>query len=515
MNTKPVILIILDGWGIAPPGPGNAINLAQTPNFNQYWAAYPRTQLKASGKAVGLPKGENGNSEAGHLNLGAGLVVYQDLPRINFSIADGSFLQNKALIEACQHAKENNSQLHLMGLIGGEVHASREHLYALLWLSRQQELKKEQIKLHLFTDGRDAPPRSALTVLSEVDQKIKSIGRGEIASISGRYYAMDRDRRWDRLEKAYKVIANGDGPKYQSPYDVIEESYKKGTTDEFIDPAVLVDEGGKPKGVIKSNDAVIFFNYRADRGRQLTKAFVSPSFEPFERPDRAENLFFMTMTEYEEGLPVSAVAFPPQKVEFPIGRVLAEKNKRQLRTAETEKYPHVTFFFNGEREDPFPGEDRILIPSPKVATYDKKPEMSAGQITEVVKKKINHYDFILINFANPDMVGHTGVLKAGIKAVETVDNCLGQVVKKALAIDGVCLVTADHGNAEEMLNPQTGEVDTEHSTNPVPFIAIGNPDNVGERRELMSGVLADIAPTVLALMGISKPGQMTGRDLLS
>ncbi len=515
MKTKPVILIILDGWGIAPPGPGNAISLAQTSNFDKYWAAYPRTQLKASGKAVGLPKGEDGNSEAGHLNLGAGAVVYQDLPRINFSIADGSFLQKKALKDACKHVKDNNSDLHLMGLVGGEVHASREHLYALLWLCKQEGIDSNKVKIHIFTDGRDAPPRSALTVLSEVEQKIKSIGIGEVASVIGRYYAMDRDRRWERIKKAYQVLVNAEGPEYKSGFDTIEASYKEGTTDEFVKPAVIVDANGKPKGKIKNNDSLIFFNYRADRARQLTKALISPSFEPFERPNRPDNLFYVTMTEYEEGLPVSGVAFPPQKVELPLGRVLSEQNKRQLRTAETEKYPHVTFFFNGEREDPFPGEDHILIPSPKVPTYDKKPEMSAQQIAEVAKKKIGNYDFILINFANPDMVGHTGDLQAGIKAVETTDNCLGQIVKKALSINGVCLVTADHGNAEEMLNPQTGEIDTEHSSNPVPFIAVGSPDQVGERRELMAGVLADIAPTTLALMGIRKPSQMTGRDLLS
>ncbi len=512
MIAKPVILIILDGWGIAPPGPGNAITLAETPTFNKFWAAYPRTQLKASGKDVGLPKGEPGNSEAGHLNLGAGIVVYQDLPRINFSIADGSFLQNKALINACNHIREHNSYLHLLGLIGGEVHASREHLYALLWLCRQQGLGKDKVKLHLFTDGRDAAPRSAVTFISEVEQKMESIGIGEIATVSGRYYPMDRDRRWDRTEKAYQALINGKADTFPSVHEAIDSAYKQGTTDEFIKPAIVT--GSSNKGTIDSNDAVIFFNYRSDRARQLTKALVSPSFEPFERPNRPKNIYFVTMTEYEEGLPVSAIAYPPQKVELPLGKVLANNNKRQLRVAETEKYPHVTFFFNGEREDPFPGEDRILIPSPKVATYDKKPEMSANQITEVLLQKLKFYNFILINYANPDMVGHTGVLTAGIKAVETVDKCIGQVVKKTLALQGVCLVTADHGNAEEMLNPRTGEVDTKHSINPVPFLALGKPDQVGERRELMSGVLADIAPTILALMGIPKPSQMTGRNLL-
>jgi 2,3-bisphosphoglycerate-independent phosphoglycerate mutase len=497
---RPVVLIILDGWGLAPEGPGNAVALAKTPNISRYWSVYPHTQLEASGEAVGLPKGEQGNSETGHLNLGAGKIVYQDLPRISRSIADGSFYEIAAFKAAANHVKKNQSSLHLMGLIGaGGVHSSMNHLFALLQLAKKEGLQR--VFLHLFTDGRDSPPSSAQTYIDQTTQELQKVGLGKIASLCGRYYAMDRDHRWERTQKAYEVLVQGLGNKFSSPSEAIEKSYQNGITDEFIEPTILLDENQRPIGLINDHDAIIFFNFRIDRPRQLTRAFVLPNFETlvikkeafdpyaekyglrlyevpkgtttFKRTRVLNDLFFVTMAEYEKRLPVQ-VAFPPEVVKMPIARILTERNLRQFHLAETEKERFITYYFNGQREDPFSGEDRIEIPSPEVATYDQKPEMSAYEVTEELLKRVktNIYDFIVVNYANPDMVGHTGVLEAGIKACEATDECVGGVVSTIVNLGGVAIITADHGNVEEMINLKTGEVDTEHSTNPVPFIVI-------------------------------------------
>lgn len=539
--TKPVVLIILDGWGLAPEGPGNAITLARTPNIDRFWTVCPHTQLTASGEAVGLPRGEDGNSETGHLNLGAGYIVYQDLPRINMSIADGSFHQNPAFKAAISHVKKNNSSLHLLGLMGaGGVHSSLEHIFALLHFAKKEGLR--QVFLHLFTDGRDSPPTSAPIYIAQIENEIKKVGLGQIATLCGRYFAMDRDNRWERTKKAYELMVQSIGVRQTSASGAVKKSYEEGKTDEFLEPIVLIDKDKKPMGPIKDRDAIIFLNFRIDRPRQLTKAFILPNFETmvvkkaafdpyaeryglhlyevpeemttFKRKKILSDLFFVTMTEYEKGLPTQ-VAFPPEPVKLPLARVIAEKDFRQFHIAETEKERFVTYYFNGQREDPFPGEDRIEIPSPKVATYDQKPEMSAYEVTnELLKRlKINMYDFIVVNYANPDMVGHTGILKAGIKACEVVDECMAKVVSATTSLGGVAVVTADHGNVEEMINPNTGQVDTEHSTNPVPFIIIDKKFDSGGRI-LPRGILADVAPTILTLMGIRKPDFMSGRSLI-
>lgn len=510
---KPIVLVILDGWGIAPAGPGNAIKLARTPTFDTSWRSYPHTQLSASGETVGLPHGEAGNSEVGHMNLGAGYIVYQDLMRIARAIADGSFFKNEAFLAAIKHVKKNRSHLHLIGLIGpAGVHSHLDHLYALLRLCKDNGLS-DNVLLHAFTDGRDAPPTSSQIYLGELSQTIKSLKVGKLASIIGRYYSMDRDLRWERTKKAYDLLVLGVGRKYRLFPKAISDSYKEGITDEFIEPISLTDEKEKPLGLISDYDAVIFFNFRTDRPRQLTYPFIMPDFNEFNRESTPKNLYFVTMTEYEDALPVSAVAFPPHDVPLPLARILSEKNLRQLHLSESEKFPHITYFFNGGREDPFTGEDRIEIPSPKVATYDLKPEMSAFPVTEVLIERIKSgiYDFILVNFANPDMVAHTGVLDAGIKAAGAVDNCLAKLIPIIKAVGGVILITADHGNLETMLNAETGATDTEHNANPVPFIFVGEkPDP----REIPSGILADIAPTVLGLLKIPKPNTITARDLL-
>ncbi|HUS59956.1 MAG TPA: 2,3-bisphosphoglycerate-independent phosphoglycerate mutase [Nevskiaceae bacterium] len=539
--TKPVVLIIMDGWGIAPDGPGNAVTQAKTPTIDNFWAAYPRTQLIASGEAVGLPKNENGNSETGHLNLGAGKIVFQDLPRINMAIADGSFFQKPAFKAAAEHVRKNKSSLHLLGLIGsGGVHSSLEHILALIHFAKQESLPK--LFLHLFTDGRDSAPTSALTYIDIVETELKKIGFGQIASLCGRYWAMDRDNRWQRTQKAYDALTLGKGKFSSSPAEGIKASYKEGKTDEFLEPVILTDKNNQPIGLINDNDAVIFFNFRIDRPRQLTKAFVLPNFETlvikkaafdpyaeryglhlyevpqetttFKRTKIIQNLFFVTMTEFEKKLPTQT-AFPPTPVEIPLARVLSEKSLRQLHIAETEKERFVTYYFDGQREAPFPGEDRIEISSPKVATYDKKPEMSAYEVTsELVKRlKTNIYDFVVVNYANPDMVGHTGVLSAGVKACEVVDECVGKVVNTVLGLGGSCLITADHGNVEEMINLTTGGVDTEHSNNPVPLIVVSQHFRQ-KAQNLPQGILADVAPTILDLMEINKPELMTGRSLL-
>jgi len=533
---KPTVLIILDGWGLAAEGPGNAVTQARTPNFDQLWAVYPHTELVAFGEAVGLPRREDGNSETGHLNLGAGQIVFQELPRINMAIAGGSFFEVPAFKAAAEHVRKNNSSLHLLGLIGaGGVHSSLGHLFALLHFAKREGLKS--VFLHLFTDGRDSPPISALTYLAKIEAEMRKTGLGKIATLIGRYYSMDRDNRWDRTQKAYEAIILGVGKTAKSVEEAIRQSYQAKKTDEFIEPVIL-----DQNGLIKDHDAVIFFNFRIDRPRQLTKAFVLPNFESlvikkaafdpyaeryrlrqyqvpgttttFRREKILKDLLFVTMTEYEAGLPVQ-VGFIPEIVDFPLGRVFAEKGLRQFHIAETEKERHVTYYFNGRREGPFPGEDKVEIPSPKVAFYDKKPEMAADEVTEklIERLKLEIYDFAIVNYANPDMVGHTGVLEAGIKACEVVDNCLGRVLKTITTLGGVAVVTADHGNVEEMIDLQTGEMDTKHSTNPVPLIIIDRRFD-GSGRTLPRGILADVGPTILAMMGIEKPQLMTGRSLL-
>lgn len=544
---KFVMLAVLDGWGIAAPGPGNAISEANTLNIDRFWASYPHTQLLASGEAVGLPRGEAGNTETGHLNLGAGRIVYQDILRINMAIADGSFFNNQVLLGAIEHAKKNNSNLHFLGLIGaGGVHSNMEHLFALIELARRQNFNK--VYLHLFTDGRDSPPTSAKTYIAHLKEHVKKEGVGTIASIMGRYWAMDRDLRWDRTGRAYFALTKGIGNLVETAEVAIDKSYSEGKTDEFIEPALIAGADGKPLVLIKDNDAVVFFNFRIDRPRQLSRAFVLEDFSkanlewgfdpylvkyqkkhlvnlgekalqaPFNRGKKLENLSFVMMTEYEKPLiqESAKVAFPPEIVEMPIGRVVSEAGFKQLRCAESEKERFVTFYFNGQREAPFEGEERIIVPSPKVATYDLKPEMSARELTNDVLEKLREspdFRFILINYANPDMVGHTGNIGATAKACEVADECIGKLANWVIAYDGVLIVTADHGNAEEMINPQTGEIETEHSANPVPFMVLSK-ELIGRPQTLTSGILADVAPTVLTMLGLEVPGSMTGRNLL-
>lgn len=547
-QTKFVCLVILDGWGLASSGPGNAVTLANTPNINKFWASFPHTQLLAAGEAVGLPRGEAGNTETGHLNIGAGRIVYQDLQRITTAIADGSFFQNKVFSDAVNHVKSNKSNLHLLGLIGASgIHSNLEHLYALIQLAAKQGLSNN-VFLHLFTDGRDSPPTSSIQYVKKIKEVIMRERAGQIASVMGRYWAMDRDRRWDRTERAYRALTEGQGNPVKNPEEAIESSYKEGKTDEFIEPSLVIDETGKPFGLIKDNDAVIFFNFRIDRPRQLTAAFVAKDFtdnsllldfdpylekyektnlvakishyqKVFDRKIFLNNLFFATMTEYSRSL-VSAgikVAFLPEAVEMPLGRIISEANLKQLRIAESEKERFVTYYFNGLRENAFSGEDRLIIPSPNVPTYDQKPEMSAYEITDNLISKTSdnlNYSFVLVNFANPDMVAHTGSIGPAVKACSVLDECLGKIANSVMAAGGTLIISADHGNVEEMINNQTGQIDTEHNANPVPFIVISK-ELLGKSQTLASGILADIAPTILSILGIDKPSSMTGRSLLA
>ena len=544
--TKFVCLLVLDGWGLASDGPGNAISQANIVNMKKFRTSFPHTQLVASGDAVGLPRGEAGNTETGHLNLGAGRTVYQDLARINMSIADGSFFSNRALNEAVTHANNNNSNLHIMGLIGASgVHSNLEHLYALIQLAKRN--KTQNLFLHLFTDGRDSPPTSSKTYIRSIREVIEKESVGKIASIMGRYWAMDRDRRWDRTEKTYRALTEGIGNLVKSPEEAIDYSYSTGKTDEFIEPSLISGADGKPIALIKENDSVIFFNFRIDRPRQLTAAFVAKDFSDqsivldfdpyleryekthliskvshyqkvFERKEKLNNLFFVTMTEYSKSLIKEGirVAFKPETVAIPLGKVISDANLRQLRVSESEKERFVTYYFDGLRESPFPGEEKIIIPSPNVPTYDQKPEMSANELTEKVLNQLRSdsvQSFILVNLANPDMVGHTGNIGSAVKACEVVDMCVGKIATSVLSRGGTLLITGDHGNVEEMINNSTGEIDTEHNANPVPFIAIAN-NYLGKPNTLSSGILADVAPTVLNLLNVPVPSAMTGRNLL-
>ncbi len=549
MNQDPpkfVLLVVLDGWGISAPSPGNAISQAETPNMNRFLASYPHTQLGASGDSVGLPHGEVGNTETGHLNLGAGRIVYQDLQRINMSIADGTFFMNQTLLGAIEYAKSTGGNLHYMGLVGaGGVHSNIEHLYALIDMAKRNNF--DRVFLHLFTDGRDSPPTAAKIYISQIRKVCTQHNLGKIASVMGRYWAMDRDLRWDRTEKAYRCLTKAEGVLVKTPEEAIDMSYAEGKTDEFIPPSVVTDAAGNPTTVIKEKDAVVFFNFRIDRPRQLARAFVFDDFskanisagfdpykvkydkshlaesqkqvaEPFVRGPKIKDLFFVTMTEY--GKPITEagakVAFPPETVALPLGSVISEYGYKQLRVCESEKERFVTFYFNGQLETALLGEDRLIIPSPKVATYDLMPEMSAPKVTEALLQRLKDfpdYKFILVNFANADMVGHTGNIGAAVKACKILDDCLGKLASWVLAYDGLMMITADHGNAEEMIEAQTGEIETEHSANPVPFIAISK-NLAGRNQTLTSGILADIAPTILKSLRLEVPSSMTGRNLL-
>lgn len=521
-RSKPVVLLILDGFGIAPPATGNAVVEASMPVMRKLIESYPAMTVHASAGAVGLSWGEMGNSEVGHLTIGAGRIFYQSLPRINLSIEKGEFFENTALKKATSHVQKNGT-LHLMGLLTqGNVHASQEHLNALLDFCKREGL--EHVAIHVFLDGRDAIYNSAQGFLTELQSKIDSVGVGFIASLSGRHYAMDRDNRWDRVELAYRAVAEGQGPSFASWQEALAASYEAKVYDEQFLPSVITGKGA-PLAVVKDGDGVIFFNFRPDRARELTKAFVLPAFNKFERR-YIENLFFVTLTEYEKDLPVE-IAFTPNIVDTCLAQVISDAQLRQLHIAETEKYAHVTFFLNGMRELEFPGEDRVIIPSPRVSSYDQAPEMSAPQITDRIVKEIavGQYDFIVANLANPDMVGHTGNFEATLKANEAVDRCIGQISDALLAVGGALIITSDHGNAEEVKNLVTGDMDKEHSTNPVPFIVVKKEleglsapsgDVVGGDLSMTSpvGMLADVAPTVLKLLELRQPEQMTGQPLI-
>lgn len=521
---KPIVLIVLDGFGVAPATDGNAVALANMPNYRKYVESYPAMTVLASGSAVGLSWGEMGNSEVGHLTIGAGRIFFQSFPRINLSIENGEFYKNKAFLDAIAHAKKTGGKLHLMGLVSpGNVHASDAHCKELLELCRRE--KFTDVYVHAFLDGRDTIYNSGLGFVSELDAKMKEIKIGQIATVAGRFYAMDRDNRWDRIQKAYDAIAGGTAEFTASSAEAaIQQQYDKEVYDEQIPPTVIT-KGGAPIATVTKGDSVIFFNFRPDRAREITKAFVLPTFDKFQRP-LIDDLFFVTMTEYEKDLPVT-IAYPPQTIENCLAKVVSDAGFKQLHIAETEKYAHVTFFMNGMIEQEFPGEDRAIIPSPRVSTYDKAPEMSALQIAERVVQEVakNAYDLIIMNFANPDMVGHTGDEQATVKANETVDKAVGMIVDAVLAVGGVCLITADHGNAEEVKNLITGEIDKEHSTNPVPFIIIGKQfegmrapigDVVGGDLSMTTpvGMLADVAPTILKLMEVGQPPEMTGKPLI-
>lgn len=506
---KPVALIILDGFGLRDDVTGNAVAQANKPNYDRYWSTYPHTTLTASGEAVGLPEGQMGNSEVGHLNIGAGRIVYQDLTRISKSIRDGEFFDNETILGAVRHVKANSKKLHLYGLLSdGGVHSHIEHLFALLDLAKKEEL--EEVYIHAFLDGRDVSPDSAKGYLERLQAKIEEVGVGRIATVQGRYYAMDRDKRWERTEKSYRAMVYGEGPKYTNPVQAVVESYEKSVYDEFVMPTVIVDGENKPVGLVESEDAVIFFNFRPDRAIQLSQVFTNEDFRGFDRGEHHPvNLYFVCLTLFSETVG-GFVAYSPKNLDNTLGEVLAQNNKKQLRTAETEKYPHVTFFFSGGRDAELPGETRVLINSPKVATYDLKPEMSAYELADSTVREIesDKHDAIILNFANPDMVGHSGMLEPTIKAVEATDECLGKVVEAVLAKGGVCIITADHGNAD-MVFDENGRPFTAHTTNPVPLIVTRAGETLRE-----GGILADIAPTFLDLMELAKPKEMTGATLI-
>ena len=517
---RPFVLIVMDGWGFSPRTAGNAIALARTPTIDHLARTWPNTLLAAAGEAVGLPDGQMGNSEVGHLNIGAGKKVEQDFTKITHAIEDGSFYQNPAFLAAIAHVKRHATTLHLCGLLGtGGVHAFQGHLEACLQLAAQHDVA--QVAIHVFTDGRDSAPNGGVGFMKDLlasATRINPDHPARVATISGRLWAMDRDNRWERTGRVYRAMTAGEGAPASDPVAALAASYAAGITDEFIEPIVLRADGGQPVALVRPGDGVIYYNFRADRARQLTKAFVLPVMPPpaqgvFDRGPRLDDLVFVTMTEYEVGLPVQ-VAFMGDDVAMPLARVIADHGLRQFHTAETEKYAHVTYFINGGRETPYPGEDRLLVPSPKVKTYDLQPTMSARELTDNAVERIRSgvYDLIIMNYANADMVGHTGMLDAAITAVETVDAGVGRVIEATLNAGGAAIVTADHGNAEKMIDEQTGEPFTAHTTNPVPcYFVVPQLPNVALRQ---GGMLADLAPTVLQVMGLTIPADMTGRTLI-
>ncbi|MGA7459461.1 MAG: 2,3-bisphosphoglycerate-independent phosphoglycerate mutase [Candidatus Korobacteraceae bacterium] len=538
-SPKPLVLVILDGWGYAPPSAANAISLARKPNYDRLLAEYPNTLIHTSGRYVGLPTGQMGNSEVGHLNIGAGRVVYMDITKIDLMIEKGEFAQNPVLLDAMTRARIGERRLHLFGLLSdGGVHSHQNHLYAILRMARQNGV--ERVFVHCFMDGRDTLPTNGAGYIEQLQQKMREYGVGQIATVSGRYYAMDRDRRWEREKKAFDAMVDGDaeGGRYTDPVQGVKDSYNRGVTDEFIIPFVLTDDRGEPVGNIRDGDVCINFNFRADRARQITRClgrnshFTARDGRELEGADDLDNLIprsrvpkdlhYVCMTQYDKHFTLPVVS-PPESLTNILANVMADRSMRNLRVAETEKYAHVTYFFNGGVEKPFPGEERVLVPSPKVATYDLKPEMSAQGIADAVIKAVsdNTFDVMVVNFANADMVGHSGKIPPTITAVETVDGCLGQLYTALRQRGGALIVTADHGNAEQMIDPETGGPQTAHTTNPVPFIvatehAVTAPNFKGDARRFTlraDGALQDIAPTMLAILGVPQPKEMTGRDL--
>ncbi len=509
MSKKPYALIIMDGYGVNERHEGNAIYSAKTPNMDKYMAQYPNAIVHASGMDVGLPDGQMGNSEVGHTNIGAGRIVYQELTRITKSIEDGDFFENEALKGAVENCKKNGSALHFMGLLSdGGVHSHINHLYGLLEMAKKNGLDK--VFVHCFMDGRDVSPTSGADFVEALVAKMRALETGKIATVMGRYYAMDRDNRWERVSEAYKAMVYGEGNKDTSAVNAIKKSYNENVTDEFVVPTVITDDNGEALGKISANDSVVFFNFRPDRAREITRTIVDTEFNGFER--EFFSTYYVCMTQYDASMPNVQVAFKPQSLVNTFGEYISKKGLRQLRIAETEKYAHVTFFFNGGVEAVYDGEDRALINSPKVATYDLQPEMSAPEVADEVVKRIEsgEYDVIVLNYANCDMVGHTGIFDAAVTAVETVDTCLGKTVDAIIKMGGTALITADHGNADQMVDYDTNDVFTAHTTNVVPLVMIGGPEGA----KLKNGRLADLAPTMLDLMGLEKPEEMTGESLL-
>ena len=507
MRRKPIMLMILDGFGLNENEKGNAIKLANTPNIDKLMKTWPTTQIHTSGLAVGLPEGQMGNSEVGHTNIGAGRIVYQDLTRITKSIEDGDFFSIKEFVQAIENCQKYHSKLHIMGLLSdGGVHSHIRHLYALLELAKRKDF--EDVYVHCFLDGRDTPPASGEGYLLKLEEKMKEKGVGKIASISGRFYSMDRDKRWERVQKSYDALVYGKGEKSTSAISAIESSYQQEIFDEFVEPTVICNNE-EPIATIENHDSVIFFNFRPDRAREITRSLVDPEFDGF--ATKPLDLDYVCFTQYDETIPNVEIAFKPESLKNTFGEYVSKQGLTQLRIAETEKYAHVTFFFNGGEEKQYPGEERILIPSPKVQTYDLKPEMSAYEVTKKVVEAVesNKYDTIILNYANPDMVGHTGNLEATIKAIEAIDECVQKVVDAVEGKNGMILMTADHGNAEQMIDYKTGEPHTAHTTNPVPLVLIG-----AEGIKLKEGKLADLAPTMLELMELPKPEEMTGESLI-
>ena len=504
---KPIVLMILDGYGIRQEPYGNAITAAKTPVMDSLMEKYPHTTLGASGLNVGLPDGQMGNSEVGHTNIGAGRIVYQELTRITKAAQEGELEKNEPLIKAMDNAKEKGKALHFMGLLSpGGVHSHNTHLYALIKMAKKRGLEK--VYVHCFTDGRDVPPESGINYIKELEDQMKEIGVGKIATVMGRYYSMDRDNRWERVERAYDAMVYGKGIKNSDAVDAVRKSYDNGVTDEFIEPVVCLDDAK-----ISTGDSVVFYNFRPDRAREITRALVDPAFDGFKRENDNLDLYYVCMTQYDATMPNVEVAFKPQTLKHTFGEYISDKGFNQLRIAETEKYPHVTFFFNGGVEKVYPNEDRALIPSPKVATYDLQPEMSAYLVTEELLKRLDSgkYDVVILNYANCDMVGHTGVFDAAVKAVETVDECMGKIVDKVNELGGVVLITADHGNADQLYE-EDGSPFTAHTTNPVPFVVVG----LGDVKLLPEdeGVLADLSPTILKIMDLPQPEEMTGKSII-